>query len=255
MLLLLLGVALLLLGSIYLWPNVVLRCLNRLFSSFSDDRAVFDTQHLQWAKALRENHHLIREEYEAFCRTHYQPTANQLVPEEATNIVGRTNSHWRVVYLRFYQRNSEAVMRHQFPVTMSLLEGFGCCSAFFSVLEPGVEILPHTGYYKGVLRYHLGLIVPPKSKTLTGKPACHLQVDGKLMEWTVGEDILFDDCRWHSAANHSPTQRVVLLLDIKRPLPFFLGAINHMAIAIAKYVPQSSRIFSRINKWQQMLAK
>jgi len=240
-----------LLGLLVIWPNAVISWLNRLFSTYSDDeRAIFDTKTLAWAKALRDNHQAIRAEYEAFCKTHYRPKASEVVPEEHATIVGRPSSSWRVVYLRHYLRDSDAVIRNEFPVTMRLLNGFGCCSAFFSVLEPKVELLPHAGYYKGVLRYHLGLIVPPRGKSLTGIPNCHLEVDGQKLEWEVGKDLLFDDCRMHSAYNHSTVDRVVLLLDVKRPLPPLLNAVNHIAIALARFVPQSSSILNRVNRYQ-----
>ena len=33
----------------------------------------------------------------------------------------------------------------------------GVYTAFFSVLEPHQHLVPHWGYYKGFLRYHLGV--------------------------------------------------------------------------------------------------
>lgn len=237
-------------------PNTVLNCLNFLFSTYSNDQsAFFETQVLEWAKVLRENHAGIREEYEAFCRTHYRPKVAELIPSEQPSIAGRPSSTWRVVYLRHYLQDSEAVIRKEFPLTMSLLKQSNCVSAFFSVLEPNVELLPHMGYYKGVLRYHLALIVPPAGKSLTGSPHCYLEVDGTKFEWEVGKDVMFDDCRLHSAYNRSTTDRVVLLLDIKRPLPFVLNAINHAAIALARFVPKASGLVKRVNRYQAGCAK
>src|SRR6201999_1766297 len=34
------------------------------------------------------------------------------------------------------------------------------CNAFFSILEPRQYITPHWGYYKGFVRYHLGVVIP-----------------------------------------------------------------------------------------------
>tara|TARA_B100001094_G_C17918028_1_gene664508 strand:+ start:335 stop:493 length:159 start_codon:yes stop_codon:yes gene_type:complete len=35
-------------------------------------------------------------------------------------------------------------------------------SISISILEPSVEIAPHTGPFAGILRYHLGIKVPEK---------------------------------------------------------------------------------------------
>src|SRR6188508_287671 len=47
------------------------------------------------------------------------------------------------------------------PKTAEVLRRIpGLYTAFFSVLEPRQHITPHWGYYKGFLRYHLGVIIP-----------------------------------------------------------------------------------------------
>ena len=53
-----------------------------------------------------------------------------------------------------------------FPETMDLVLGWGVpiYSAWFSVLEPGRHLKTHEGEYKGILRYHLGLDIPPMQR-------------------------------------------------------------------------------------------
>ncbi len=47
------------------------------------------------------------------------------------------------------------------PKTAALLRGLpGVYTAFFSVLEPHQHIKPHWGYWKGFVRYHLGVVIP-----------------------------------------------------------------------------------------------
>ena len=47
------------------------------------------------------------------------------------------------------------------PETADLLRGVPRIKqAFFSILDPEQYIKPHYGYYKGFLRYHLGVIIP-----------------------------------------------------------------------------------------------
>ena len=39
----------------------------------------------------------------------------------------------------------------------------GLTTAMFSILEPGKRLPPHRGPYNGVLRLHLGLLVPSRA--------------------------------------------------------------------------------------------
>ncbi|MEB3360627.1 MAG: aspartyl/asparaginyl beta-hydroxylase domain-containing protein [Synechococcaceae cyanobacterium] len=85
----------------------------------------------------------------------------------------------------------------------------GLVSAGFSSLAPGTHIAPHTGYPDGLLRCHLGLIVPE---------SCGLRVASEVRSWRPGECLVFDDTAEHEAWNRSDRTRVVLLLDF-RPQP------------------------------------
>jgi len=95
------------------------------------------------------------------------------------------------------------------PGTTKLLEGVpNIVSAGFSSLAPGTHITPHTGYPDGVLRCHLGLVVPGN---------CAIRVGDDTRSWTEGKCLVFDDTIEHEAWNRSDQTRVVLLLDFKAP--------------------------------------
>jgi ornithine lipid ester-linked acyl 2-hydroxylase len=114
--------------------------------------------------------------------------------------------------------------------------------AFFSILYPDQHIQPHVGYYKGFLRYHLGIKIP-KGKALN---TCWLRVSddpqyrisqdkslinqGQTYEWKEAEGIIFDDMLLHEAANETEEIRVVLFVDVCRPMPFFLGFIHEKLV-------------------------
>jgi beta-hydroxylase len=107
-------------------------------------------------------------------------------------------------------------------------------TAFFSVLDPHQVITPHWGYYKGILRYHLGVVIPNDN----ADEACWLRVNadsydnaqqrdkknsqrdtssivkGEVYHWHEGEGIVFDDNYLHDAGNDSDQVRVVLWLDL-----------------------------------------
>lgn len=98
----------------------------------------------------------------------------------------------------------------QCPGTAKLLESVpNLVSAGFSVLAPGTHITPHTGYPEGVLRCHLGLIVPDAD--------CAIRVGDETRSWMAGRCLVFDDTVEHEAWNRSAETRVVLLLDFKAP--------------------------------------
>ena len=82
------------------------------------------------------------------------------------------------------------------PETTRLVESVpGMETAMFSILSPGKHIPPHHGPYKGVLRYHLGLLVPEPEDQLG------ISVGGQVAHWSEGESLVFDDTFEHSAWN------------------------------------------------------
>jgi beta-hydroxylase len=136
------------------------------------------------------------------------------------------------------------------PVTARLLRNVpGLYTAFFSVLEGHQYISPHWGYWKGFLRYHLGVIVPKNNED----QSCWLRVNpdasdnakhdtslierGERYHWKEGEGVMFDDTFLHDAKNASDHLRVVLWLDIRRNMPPYLSALNTVLLEIAHRAP------------------
>jgi aspartyl/asparaginyl beta-hydroxylase (cupin superfamily) len=129
------------------------------------------------------------------------------------------------------------------PQTTALIKRIpGVYTAFFSVLYPHQVITPHWGYYKGFLRYHLGVLIPGNNQN----KQCWLRVNGDQAQndlndkdkiengeryyWKNGEGIIFDDNYLHDAANESDEIRVVLWLDLRRKMPFYVGILNHLCL-------------------------
>ena len=102
-------------------------------------------------------------------------------------------------------------------------------SAMFSVLEPGMHIPPHEGPFKGVLRYHLGLVVP------NGR--CEIRVGDERRAWREGESLVFDDTLEHEAWNQGDGPRVVLFVDFVRPLPWPWSLVNRGLVRLAGLTP------------------
>ncbi|MGH8138404.1 MAG: aspartyl/asparaginyl beta-hydroxylase domain-containing protein [Steroidobacteraceae bacterium] len=101
------------------------------------------------------------------------------------------------------------------PRTAEVLEGSPQCdvpgrgpTAFFSILEPGTHIPPHSGVTNTRLTVHLPLIVPPD---------CRFRVGSETREWVPGKAWVFDDTIEHEAWNRSEAPRAVLIFDIWNP--------------------------------------
>ena len=104
-------------------------------------------------------------------------------------------------------------------------------TAMFSILSPRKHILDHRGPYKGVLRYHLGLIVP------RGREACRIRVGEDIRHWEEGKSMIFDDTFNHEVWNDTDETRVVLFVDVLRPLPFPESAINRLIVKAIGFSP------------------
>jgi aspartyl/asparaginyl beta-hydroxylase (cupin superfamily) len=134
-------------------------------------------------------------------------------------ISGASKQKWKVFMLYAMGAKPEA-NRQQCPKTVALLDKVPhLFQAFFSILEPGKSVPAHNGPFPGYIRYHLGLIVPA-----TNPPK--IRVKDQMYTWREGESVLFDDTWNHEVYNQSDGPRVILLVDIMRPLPTLLHAIN-----------------------------
>lgn len=120
------------------------------------------------------------------------------------------------------------------PATWAALSRIpGLTTAFFSVLEPGKRLPAHRGPYKGVLRYHLGIVIPEDAES------CGIEVAGERRHWREGQSLIFDDTFVHSAWNDSAERRIVLFVDFARPLFFPANLINR---AILKLIARSGYV-------------
>jgi beta-hydroxylase len=129
---------------------------------------------------------------------------------------------WKTFPFYAFGHRSEENCR-RCPETARLLQGVpGLRMAMFSILAPGKHLAEHRGSYNGLLRCHLGLLIPD--------PACRIRVGAETRHWQEGEIMIFDDTHLHEVWNDSLFHRVVLLLDIERPLNFPLSWLNRLMI-------------------------
>ncbi|MBI1398026.1 MAG: aspartyl/asparaginyl beta-hydroxylase domain-containing protein [Betaproteobacteria bacterium] len=134
-----------------------------------------------------------------------------------------TQSAWRTFVL-YSIGTPNALNAARCPTTAAMLARVPhLVNAFFSILEPGKSIPAHCGPYRGVLRYHLALIVPTRNRP-------SIRVRDHVHTWTEGEGFLFDDSWEHEVYNKADELRAVLAVDVLRPLPLLPHLVNRMVI-------------------------
>ena len=128
-------------------------------------RSVFSTADLAWAANLRGAWREIRDEFNAFEQKldvmghHVKGHGHHTDTEAKPHWSGRKG--WKQVLL-MHMGEVDWAVAEEMPTTMRYVLAWGTpiTSAWFSILEPNATIPRHTGEYKGILRYHLGIEVP-----------------------------------------------------------------------------------------------
>ena len=152
---------------------------------------------------------------------------------------------WKTYFFFAYGFRSQANCA-RCPQTAALLDSVpGLTTAFFSILSPGKKVPEHRGPWRGVLRYHLALKVPEPAS------AAGIDVGGETAHWEEGSSLLFDDGYEHRAWNDTDGVRVVLFVDVIRPLRAPVDQLNRgliWAIGRSPFI-QDSR--NRHEAWEK----
>jgi ornithine lipid ester-linked acyl 2-hydroxylase len=183
-----------------------------------------------WAESLERDWLQIRKELDEMM-AHYDALPN--IQDIATDQYSLTqDDKWKTFFFFAFGEKFAGNCR-RCPKTSALLEGIpGVTTAFFSILGPNKHLRAHRGYYRGLVRYHLALKVPENGS------ACGIRVGGKLVHWSEGAGFFFDDTYRHEAWNRTPEVRVVLLLDVTRPMSFPYSLLNKVIVyGMARVTP------------------
>jgi beta-hydroxylase len=152
---------------------------------------------------------------------------------------------WKTFFFFGYGFRSEANCR-RCPKTAELLEAVpGLTTAFFSILAPHKRIPAHRGPWRGVLRYHLALRVPEPTD------ASGISVGGEVAHWQEGRSLLFDDGYEHHAWNDTDETRVVLFVDLLRPLRAPADQLNRGLIKVIGRSPYVQDARLRHEAWER----
>jgi hypothetical protein len=161
-----------------------------------------DPQQFQLARDLEAVADKVAAEVHAFDVSGFQDEAEKI----------DRSGQWSVLFL--YERGRKNEHNCSLcPETVAVIEANRTVRtlgglAYFSRLEPGTRIAPHTGPTNMRLRCHLGIDVPED---------CGLRVGGIERTWQEGRCLVFDDSHTHEAWNDSDRSRVVLVVDLWHP--------------------------------------
>lgn len=199
--------------------------INCLFYSFSKvpNSPYLNVEDFPQLQVLQDNWQLIRDEAIAL-NNQAQIKSSDKLDDIGFNSFFRTG--WKRFYLKWYGSSLDSASQ-LCPQTVALLESIPTVKgAMFAMLPPGARLVKHRDPYAGSMRYHLGLVTPNSDD-------CYINVDGQNYSWRDGEAVMFDETFIHYAENTSDQNRIILFIDVKRPVTFFL-------------VDWINRLFSRI---------
>lgn len=165
--------------------------------------------------------------------------ANQVVP----NVVAAQHGNNKCWKWQMLKMSGHMVgLQKDYPTLYSLLsQSNQVHNAFISVLEGHSEIPPHVGYFKGYLRYHLGITIPEEN----GKRA-FINVKGQRYEWKEGHGVMFDDMYYHYVVNPTSKTRIVLFLDvIRNDVPYLLRPLNHVVFWLFNNHPVIQHVYNQ----------
>ena len=186
-----------------------------------------DPSQFEWTHRLEENWQVMRKELDEILKNKEAIPNFQEISEDQKAITKDDN--WKTYFFYGFGYKAEQNCKHC-PETTKLIESVpGMTTAFFSILEPGKHIPAHRGVYKGFLRYHLGLKVPEPNDQ------CRIRVDDQYTHWKEGKSIMFDDTYDHEVWNNTDGIRVVLFMDVIRPMSFPASTVNNAIINIIKH--------------------
>ena len=211
--------------------------------SLVGDTPIIDGHNFPWVAELEANWATIRRELQAVLPATAELPTMQYISKTQRKII--KNDGWKTYFFHAYGERAEENCR-RCPETARCLDAIPDLEvAFFSILAPGSHIAAHRGVYKGLLRAHLGLVVPEPSAGV------RMAVGDRMVHWREGECVVFDDTYRHEVWNETDGVRVVLLIDVHRPLPPGLRRLNRAILRAARHMPFVTEPVKQHRAWEK----
>jgi beta-hydroxylase len=206
------------------------------------DKRFFDPYYFPVAKELENNFAVVQAELKEILKRYDDFAPFQSISPDQTYI--SNDDKWRMFFFKAagvnFGRNQDFA-----PETFKILNKHkDVISAYISVLGPKKMLMPHEGPWSGILRMHLGVVIP-------GDRQCTLVNGGEKYHWQEGKTVLFDDTYEHIAVNETDTIRAILFLDVMRPLPQPWKFINWAVLRTSVLFPYIWVPYFRHKRWEK----
>lgn len=211
------------------------------------DPPIYDPHEFSWVAGVEAEWRTIRKEVDAILpRRADMPSFHEIMKEVSTIT---TDDQWKTFFL-FAPGMDASANQAKCPETTRILSKIpGMTTAMFSILSPHKHIPAHRGPYAGVLRYHLGLLVPEP------KELCRIRIGNEVVNWEEGKSIVFDDTYNHEVWNDTDGVRVVLFVDFIRPLRGPLNPINKAMVSLGGLAPFLRKARAKQKEWEKRFYK
>jgi len=220
--------------------GVVRRLVEGVMFSRGGEKTFFDAKDFPWVTDVEAEWKTVRRELERLMARREDIPNFQDVSEDQRALT--EGEQWKTFWFYAYGEKADDNCA-RCPETVRVLKKIpGMKSAMFSILAPKKHIPEHRGMYKGVLRYHLGLIVPGP------EGACRIRVGNDIRSWKEGKSLIFDDSHPHEVWNDCDAYRVVLFVDFLRPVPFPLSLTNRVIVWLIARTSSIRKPMDRVRK-------
>jgi len=211
------------------------------------DPHIYENPLFPWVQEFEADWRKIRAELDqVMCYRDQMPSFHEILKEVSTIT---TDDSWKTFFLAGIGMDCSANAA-RCPETMKLLSRIpGMKTAFFSILSPRKHIPAHRGAFNGILRFHLGLMVPePREK-------CRIRIGNDFYSWSEGKGIVFDDTFNHEVWNDTEGFRVVLFVDFARPLYFPFHQMNEAILNMGSLAPFLREAGQKQKTWEKKFYK
>lgn len=202
---------------------------------------VYDNAVFPWVAELERRAPLIRAELTQVLRRQSELPSVQDISTDVKTI--SKDRGWKSFFLVGYGVRSDRNIAACPDTWQAIRQIPGIKTAMFSIFEPGKHLPPHRGPYNGVLRLHMGLIVPEGDIAI--------RVDREICHWEEGRVLVFDDAYEHEAWNHSDKTRVVLFVDFVKPLKFPARLVNWLILNLSVFTPFIRESAGNHKEWER----
>lgn len=211
--------------------------------SLNGNPPIYENSTFPWSLEIEKEWKTIRKELDTVMeRREELPSFHEIMSEVKTIT---EDDHWKTFFLAGFGLESKENCRRCPEAARILKKIPGMKTAFFSILSPNKHIPPHRGAYNGVLRYHLGLIVPEPIEK------CRIRIGKEITHWEEGKSLIFDDSFNHEVWNETAGHRAVLFVDFERPVKFPFNLLNKLLLNAAIFSPFIREAQENQKKWEK----